>query len=145
MSKIANSETVIIYYPKKFKISCAFFFVLSISNSYRIWKDQQIKQQFSEDIPYKVIFNFCEKQFILNDTTLILQKILFWPQNTKFCKFYVLTIPLLLVFKISLELMQCYLFYHVLYSHSHNKNGKFSKVMTIEKSISLYIKHHLLQ
>ena len=50
------------------------FFVLSASNSYRLWNNQQIKQQFSEDVSYMAIFNFYEKQFFLNDTNQILQK-----------------------------------------------------------------------
>ena len=68
------------------------------------------------------ISNFCEKQFILNDATLLVRKQLFWSQNKKLCYFYVLAISFLPVFKISSELMQFYLLYYVLYSHTHTKN-----------------------
>ena len=74
---------------KKFRISCAYFFVLSISNSCRLWRGLQIKVKFSEDVSYMTISNFCEKQFVLNDTTLIVQKSLFWPKNAKLHLFYV--------------------------------------------------------
>ena len=74
---------------KKFRISCAFFFVLSTSNPCRLWRGWQIKVQFSEDVSCMTISNFCEKQFVLNDTTLIAQKPLFWPKNTKLHQFYV--------------------------------------------------------
>ena len=68
---------------KKFRISCAYFFVLSTLNSCRLWRGWQIKIKFSEDVSCMTISNFCEKQFVLNDTTLIVQKPLFWPKNTK--------------------------------------------------------------
>ena len=78
-SKDQNTYTT----QKKFRISCAYFFVLSTSNSCRLWRGWQIKVQFSEDVSCMTISNFCEKQFVLNDTTLNVQKPLFWPQNTK--------------------------------------------------------------
>ena len=33
--------------------------------------------QFSEDVSYMTISKFCEKQFVLKDTTLIVQKQIF--------------------------------------------------------------------
>ena len=57
----------------KFRISCAYFFVLSIPNSCRLWEDLQIKLIFSEDISDIPISNFCEKQLIPNGATLIVQ------------------------------------------------------------------------
>ena len=71
---------------KKFRISCAYFFVLSTSNSFRLRKHLQIKLTFSEDISYITIPNFCEKQLIPNGSTLIIivQKPLFDPKNTFF-------------------------------------------------------------
>ena len=39
--------------------------------------------KFSEDVSYITISNFCEKQFVLNDTTLIVQKPLFLPKTYK--------------------------------------------------------------
>ena len=53
------------------------------------------------DVSYMAIFNFYEKEFVLNDTNLILRKPLFSAKNTKLRKFYVLTITLLPVFKIA--------------------------------------------
>ena len=47
------------------------------------------------------VSKICEKQIALNSATLILQKPLFSHKNTKLCKFYVLTISLLPVFKIA--------------------------------------------
>ena len=32
------------------------------------------------DVSYMTIFNFCENQFVLNDTTLAIQKYV-WPQK----------------------------------------------------------------
>ena len=84
----------------------------------------------------------CEKQVVLNDTTLIVQKPLFWPQITKLRLFDVFTISLVPMCKISLALMQYYLIYHILYSHTNTKNGKFSKVVTVGKSI-LYPKSQI--
>ena len=65
---------------KKFRISCAYLFVLSTSNSCRLWRGLQIKVQFSEDVSYMTISNFCEKQFVLNDITLIAKKHFFTQQ-----------------------------------------------------------------
>ena len=62
---------------KKFRISCAYFFIilLSTSNACRL---KQIKLKFSGDISYTTISNFCEKQLIPNDATLIVPKTAFF-------------------------------------------------------------------
>ena len=73
-----------IYYSKEVRISCAYFFVLSTSNYCRLCRGQEIKLQFSEDVSYMTISNFCEKQFVLKDTTLIVQKPLFHPKIQNF-------------------------------------------------------------
>ena len=54
---------------KKFRISCAYFVVLSTSNLWRLWKNEHIKLKLSENIPYINISTFCENQFIPNGAT----------------------------------------------------------------------------
>ena len=66
---------------KKFRIICAYFFVLLNSNSCSL----HIKLKFSNDIFYITISSFCEKQLIPNGAALIVQKPLLWPKNTRFC------------------------------------------------------------
>ena len=124
---------------KKFRISCAYFFVLSTSNSCRLWRGWQIKVQFSEDVSCMTISNFCEKQFVLNDTTI--KNHFFDPKIQNFINFM---------------FNQCLYYYCVkFYQNWYNgscfimfytviptpKTGKFSKVVTFEKSM-LYPRVH---
>ena len=74
------------------------------------------------------ISDFCEKLFVLNDATLIVQKPFFWPKKYKTSLILFLAISLLPVFKISLHLMLYYLFYRVLYViHAPKKPVNFRK------------------
>ena len=114
--------TLIYTTQKKFRISCAYFIVLSTSNVCRLWKDEHIKLKFSEDISYNTISNFCEKQLIPSGATLIVQKPLFWPKNTNLCWLNVLTMSFPSVLEIVSELMQYYLFYQALFNYTHTKN-----------------------
>ena len=95
---------------KKFRISCDYFFVLLTSNYCRLWKDLRIKLKVLEDISYIKISNFCEKQLIPNDETLIVQKPIFLQKNTKSCEFYVSTMSPSPVFKIVSEFIKLYSF-----------------------------------
>ena len=50
-----------IYYSKTLRISCAYFYAFSISNSCRLLKDLSIKLEFSEDVSYMTVSNLYAK------------------------------------------------------------------------------------
>ena len=102
---------------KKFRISCVYFIVES-----------------TEDVSYMTISDFCEN-FVLNDTTLIVQNHLIDPKNTTLRWFYVLLISLLPVFEISSELMQSICLITFYTAVPTPKTVKFTKVVTLGKSI----------
>ena len=120
---------------KKFRISCAYFFVLSTSNSCRLWRGLQIKVQFSEDVSYMTISNFCEKQFVLNDTTLIVQKSLFDPkmQNLIYSMFNQYLYYQCLKFYQNWCNSSCFIMFYT--AIPTPKTGKSAKVVSFEKSM----------
>ena len=63
--------------------------------------------------------NFCEKQLIPNDATVIVQKRLFWPKNAQLCRYYVWTMSVPSVFDMASELMLCYIFHQALSNYTN--------------------------